>query len=72
MENQKVTSQALRDMPYGVNTSFALPRHEPLLSRAANSGRSLAYRLQRELQCTFKIVTDFENSKLYITKLKIS
>ena len=72
MENQKVTSQALRELSYDVTTPFDLPCTEPDKSRAVNSGRTLAYRLQRELQCSFKINVDFDNSKLYITKHRIS
>ena len=46
-----VTSAALRDMAIGESRTFKLPDHEPYLSRAVNNGKSIAYRLQRELEC---------------------
>ena len=69
-DNQnKVTSQALRDMAIGSEKPFALPTREPYLSRAVNSGKAIAYRLQRELECSFRVTTDFDNATMYITKL---
>lgn len=68
MEKKKVTSAALRKMKVGQTGTFELPKKEPYLSRAANSGKAIAYRLQRELNCKFTAVTDFENAVLTITK----
>lgn len=68
MEKKKVTSDALRKMEIGQTVTFELPDSEPRLSRAVNSGKSLAYRLQRELGCVFSAQTDFDNATLTITK----
>lgn len=68
MEKKKVTSDALRKMEIGQTVTFELPSKEPYLSRAVNSGKSIAYRLQRELCCKFTTLTDFENARLIITK----
>lgn len=65
---ERVTSEALRNMPVGSEKQFALPDREPYLSRAANSGKAIAYRLQRELKCSFSVTTDFDNAVLNITK----
>ena len=66
---KKVTSEALRKMPVGQPVRFELPKKDPYLSKSANSGKSIAYRLQRELGCKFKASTDFDNAVLTITKL---
>lgn len=66
---EKVTSAALREMPIGQSRTFQMPRNEPHLSRAVNSGKAIAYRLQRELCCTFTAATDYDNATLTITKL---
>lgn len=68
MEKDKVTSEALRGMETGETRVFALPGREPDTSRAANSGKALAYRLQRELGCKFTASTDYDNKTLTITK----
>ncbi|WP_290096995.1 hypothetical protein [uncultured Duncaniella sp.] len=68
MEKKKVTSDALRKMEIGQTVTFELPQTEPYLSRAVNSGKAIAYRLQRELDCKFTAVTDFDNAILTITK----
>ena len=68
MEKKKVTSDALRKMEIGQTVAFELPKREPHLSRAANSGKTLAYRIQRELECHFTAVTDFDNATLILTK----
>lgn len=65
---EQVTSKALRGMAMGEIKPFALPEREPNTSRAANSGKALAYRLQRELGCKFTASTDYENKTLTITK----
>ena len=49
-----VTSAALRDMAIGESRTFKLPDHEPYLSRAVNNGKSIAYRLQRELKAVWQ------------------
>lgn len=67
-DKEKVTSDALRKMAIGSTAVFRLPQSEPYLSRAANSSKSIAYRLQRELRCAFQITTDFDNAVLIITK----
>ena len=68
MNTGRVTAEALRRMPMNKRTAFLLPKHEPELSRTANSGKTLAYRMQRELGCTISAETDFENAILYLTK----
>lgn len=68
MEKKKVTSDALRKMEIGQTVTFELPRQEPYLSRAVNSGKAIAYRLQRELRCKFTAETDFDNATLTLTK----
>lgn len=68
MEKKKVTSDALRQMKIGRTETFDLPDREPATSRAANTGKAIAYRLQRELGCKFKAVTDFDNKTLTLTK----
>ncbi len=68
MNERKVTSDALREMALGETRVFVLPRQEPGLSQAANSGKTLAYRLQRELCCKFAATTDFDNATLTLTK----
>lgn len=65
---KRVTVDALRNMAMGETEVFDLPSQEPFLSRAVNSGKTLAYMKQRELNCKFSAVTDFENAKLTITK----
>lgn len=67
MEN-KVTFDVLRQMAFGETRTFLLPKSEPELSRAARSGRSLAYALQREERCSFSVITDFASATLTITK----
>lgn len=68
MEQTKVTCEALRQMKTGQTVTFRLPEREPWLSRAVNSGKAIAYRLQRELGCKFTAATDFDNATLTITK----
>lgn len=68
MKIEYVTSEVLRRMGLGQTRVFALPEREPYTSRAANTGKALAYRLQRELGCRFTANTDFENKTLTITK----
>lgn len=69
MEKEKrVTSEALREMKMGQTVVFEMPRQEPWLSRAIDSGKTLAYRLQRPLNCRFTASSDFENATLTITK----
>lgn len=69
MIKDKVTSGALRKMEIGQTVTFELPKTEPALSRAANTGKAIAYRLQREIGCFFKASTDFTNHTLTLTKL---
>lgn len=64
----KVTSDALRAMAVGKTVAFRLPTNEHYLSRAVNSGKAIAYRLQRELCCKFSTVADYDNATLIITK----
>lgn len=68
MEKKKVTSDALRKMAIGQTVPFKMPTTEPYLSRAINSGKTTAYRLQRELCCRFTTVADYDNALLIITK----
>jgi hypothetical protein len=68
MKKNKVTSEALRRMAMGETKPFALPEREPATSRAVNSGKTIAYRLQRELGCKFSACTDYDNKTLTITK----
>lgn len=67
-KRKKVTSDALREMGMGQTAVFQLPCQEPALSRSVNSGKTLAYRLQRELGCRFSTAVDYVNATLTITK----
>lgn len=68
MEKGKITCEALRKMATGETRTFELPEREPRTSRAANSGKATAYRLQRELECKFSVCTDYDKKILTITK----
>lgn len=68
MIKDKVTTEALRDMAMGETIEFALPPQEPETSRAAKSGKTMAYQLQRELECKFSAAVDYENKVLTISK----
>lgn len=65
---EKLTTEALRQMQMGEIRAFRLPKQEPYLSRAAATGKSLAYRVQREMECRFTATTDFDNAMLILTK----
>lgn len=67
----RLSCDALRRMETGETVVFRLPPQEPQLSKAANSDKSLAYRLQRELRCRFTLSTDFDNARLTVTRLPL-
>lgn len=69
MEIRKVTSDALRAMRMGGTALFDLPADETAQQAAVESGRVIAYRLQRELRCKFITSADYENRHLVITKI---
>ena len=64
MKRTKVTTDDLRDMAVGKTETYQLGSVGEV-----NSGASLAYRLQHELDCKFKTETDREKYRLKITKM---
>lgn len=64
MENNKVTTKALRKMEMGETITFVLPD-----ANAINTGKATAYRLVPILRCRFKAMSDFINNTLTLTKL---
>ena len=67
-EKKKVTVEALKAIRMGGSAVFALPVDDAKAIRMAESGKNLAYRYGRILECRFTAVTDYERRTLTLTK----
>lgn len=63
---EKITRDDLREISDGETKQFKLPT-----AKACYSGKATAYQLQYLIGCKFKVVADFENSVLTITRNNI-